>query len=130
DTRSQVYRGVSAEHGPTTAAVDATKGTVALFGGKVAETLFYSTSGGKTAAIQDECPKAKAVSYLVSVPDPYDTLSPYHNWGPVTFTGAKLGTLLKAPGTVTDLLPASNASGRVGRLTVTATKGTLTVGGA
>ena len=130
DTRSQVYRGVSGENGPTTAAVNATRGTVALYGGKVAETLFYSTSGGRTAAIQDEWPKAKAVPYLVSVPDPYDTVSPYHNWGPVTFTGAKLGTLLKAPGTVTDLLPTANPSGRVGRLTVTATKGSLTLGGA
>jgi stage II sporulation protein D len=130
DTRSQMYLGVSAEHGPTTAAVNATTGTVALYGGKVAETLFYSTSGGKTAAIQDEWPKAKAVPYLVSVQDPYDALSPYHNWGPVTFTGAKVGTLLKAPGAVTDLLPTPNASGRVGQLTVTATKGSVTVAGA
>lgn len=129
DTRSQAYGGVSAEHGETTAAVDATKGTVALYGGKIATTYFYSTSGGRTAAIQDEWPKAKPVPYLVSVPDPYDVLSPYHNWGPVTFTGAKLGTLLKAPGAVTDLLPTPNASGRVGQLTITATKGTVTMAG-
>jgi stage II sporulation protein D len=129
DTRSQVYGGLSAEHGETTAAVDATAGTVARYGGRVATTYFYSTSGGRTAAIQDEWPSAKPVPYLVSVSDPYDTLSPYHNWGPVTFTGAKLGTLLKAPGTVTSLLPTSNASGRVGELTVTATNGSETVAG-
>jgi stage II sporulation protein D len=130
DTRSQVYRGLAGEHGASNAAVDATKGTVALYAGKPAETLFYSTSGGRTAAIQDEWPAAKPLPYLVSVADPYDTVSPYHNWGPVTFTGAKLATLLKAPGTVTDLLPAANPSGRVGLLTVTATKGSMTVAGA
>ena len=26
---------------------------------------------------------ARPVPYLVSVPDPFDTISPYHNWGPV-----------------------------------------------
>jgi stage II sporulation protein D len=130
DTRSQVYRGIAAEHGETTAAVDATKGTVALFGGRVATTYFYSTSGGRTAAIQDEWANAKPVPYLVSVQDPYDTLSPYHNWGPVTYTGSKLGALLKAPGTVTGLQPSPNASGRVGELAVTATKGSETVRGA
>ena len=129
DTRSQVYQGVSAEHGATTAAVDATRATVALFGGRVATTYFYSTSGGKTAAIQDEWPKLKPVPYLVSVADPYDTVSPYHDWGPVTFTGAKLGTLLKAPGAVTALTPTPNASGRVGELDVTAVRGDMTVEG-
>jgi stage II sporulation protein D len=129
DIRSQVYRGIAAEHGETTAAVDATRGTVALFGGKVATTYFFSTSGGRTAAIQDEWAKSKPAPYLVSVPDPYDTVSPYHTWGPVTFTGAKLGALLKAPGTVMGLQPTANASGRVGQLAVTATKGAETVTG-
>jgi stage II sporulation protein D len=130
DTRSQMYLGISAEHGPTTAAVNATRATVAFYGGRVATTYFYSTSGGRTAAIQDEWPKVKPVPYLVSVPDPYDTVSPYHDWGPVTFTGAKLGTLLKAPGAVTDLAPTPNASGRVGTLDVTAARGSMTVNGA
>jgi stage II sporulation protein D len=130
DTHSQVYLGISAEHGATTAAVNATKATVALYNGRVATTYFYSTSGGRTAAIQDEWPKMKPVPYLVSVPDPYDTVSPYHNWGPVTFSGVKLGKLLKAPGTVTSLAPTPNASGRVGELDVTAAKGTMTVNGA
>ena len=29
--------------------------------------------------------------YLVSVRDPYDTISPYHDWGPVPVTGKTLG---------------------------------------
>src|SRR5207244_1908368 len=127
DTRSQVYGGLDAEHPETTAAVAATKGTVVLYRGKVATTYFYSTSGGRTAAIQDEWQGSKPLPYLVPVADPYDTISPYHSWGPVSFTGAKLTTLLKAPGTVVDLTPTQNASGRVGSVTVTATKGVLTV---
>jgi len=129
DTRSQVYGGLNAEHPETTAAVAATKGTVVLYRGKVATTYFYSTSGGRTAAIQDEWQGSKPLPYLVPVADPYDTISPYHSWGPVSFTGAKLTTLLKAPGTVVDLTPTQNASGRVGSVTVTATKGVLTVEG-
>ena len=39
DTRSQVYGGVDAESPPTSAAVDATKGQVVLYNGKVADTL-------------------------------------------------------------------------------------------
>ena len=50
DTRSQVYGGVDAEAAATSAAVDATKGQVVLYNGKVANTLFFSTSGGRTAS--------------------------------------------------------------------------------
>ncbi len=130
DTRSQAYGGLAVERPASNGAVDSTKGTVLLYSGQVATTYFYSTSGGQTAAIQDEWPRAKPVPYLVSVPDPYDTLSPYHTWGPVTFTGAKMGALLKAPGAVLDLAPTPNPSGRVGSATVTATKGSLVLDGA
>src|SRR5215218_2774140 len=53
DTRSQVYGGVAAEKPTTNAAVDATAGQVLLFDGKVATTFFFSTSGGRTASVQD-----------------------------------------------------------------------------
>ncbi len=55
--------------------------------------------------------------YLVSVPDPYDTISPYHNWGPFAYTGAKLGKLLRVPGRLVDVQPELNSSGRVTSLT-------------
>ena len=55
---------------------------VVLYGGKVATTYFFSTSGGRTASIEDAWPGSQPVPYLVSVPDPYDTASPYHSWGP------------------------------------------------
>jgi len=65
------------------------------------------------------------------VPDPYDSISPYHNWGPFAFTGAKLAKLLKIKGQqVVDLQPELNASGRIKTLNVVGTKSTIAVDGA
>ena len=47
----------------------------------MATTYFSSSSGGRTVSAAEGT--GKAVPYLLSVPDPYDTLSPYHDWGPV-----------------------------------------------
>ena len=66
DTRSQVYGGVDAETFPTTAAVDATAGRILAYRGQIAVTYFFSTSGGRTAAIQDAWPGSRPVPYLVS----------------------------------------------------------------
>ncbi len=73
-------------------------GQVVLYDGVVAQTFFFSTSGGRTAAIQDAWPKAEPLPYLVSVPDPYDASSPYHNWGPPPLTPTALGRRLHVPG--------------------------------
>src|SRR5207302_10357191 len=127
DTRSQVYLGVDHERPSTNAAVDATAGEVVLYQGEVAKTFFFSTSGGRTASAEDVW--GEAVPYLVSVPDPYDSISPYHNWGPFAFTGAKLAKVLKLPGRVTDLQAELNSSGRIKNLTVVGTKGTVAIPG-
>ena len=102
-----------------TAAVDKTRRQVVLYNGKVATTFFFSTSGGRTAAIQDVWPKSAPVPYLVSVADPYDTLSPWHNWGPVLVDGAKLRKALKLAGPVSDLTMTPGVAGRVGSVVVT-----------
>ena len=128
DTRSQVYLGIEHERPSTTAAVNATAGQVVLYQGEVAKTYFFSTSGGRTASAEDAW--GEPVPYLVSVPDPYDSISPHHDWGPLVFTGAKLAKALKMKGVVVDLQPALNASGRVKVLNVIGTKGTLTMPGA
>jgi stage II sporulation protein D len=120
DTRSQMYLGVEHEKPSTNAAVDATAGKVVLYDGAVAKTYFYSTSGGRTASAADVW--GGTVPYLVSVPDPYDTISPYHSWGPFAFGGARLGKILHAGGTVRDVHTALNSSGRV--TTLTAVTGT------
>jgi hypothetical protein len=67
------------------------------------------------------------VPYLVSVPDPYDSISPYHDWGPIDFAGAKLGRVLRAPGRLDDVQPELNASGRVTSLTAVGTNGSVAV---
>jgi stage II sporulation protein D len=127
DTRSQVYLGIEHEKLSTTAAVDATAGQVVLYQGQVAKTYFFSTSGGRTASAEDVW--GEPVPYLVSVSDPYDSISPYHNWGPFAFTGTKLARMMKLKGRVTDLQPEVNSSGRIKSLTVVGTKGTVTIAG-
>jgi hypothetical protein len=62
--------------------------------GKVRKLFYHSTSGGKTAAVAEVWPRATAVPYLVSVPDPYDSLSKHHRWGPVRLTPAQVGKKL------------------------------------
>src|SRR5438034_5118077 len=128
DTRSQVYLGIEHEKPSTNAAVNATAGQVVQYEGEVAKTYFFSTSGGRTASAEDVW--GEPVPYLVSVPDPYDSISPHHDWGPLVFTGVKLAKLLKMNGRVVDLQPELNSSGRVKVLNVIGTKSTLAVQGA
>jgi stage II sporulation protein D len=129
DTRSQMYLGIPAESQPARDAVNATAGKVVLYDGDVAETFFSSSSGGRTANVQDVWSSAKPLPYLVSVPDPYDTLSPYHNWGPVQFGAAQLGKKLGSRGTLLDVRASSGSDGRVRTLTLVGTKGTKTISG-
>jgi SpoIID/LytB domain protein len=109
-----MYLGTSNESPFTTAAVDATKRQVLFYGGKVATTFFYSTSGGQTESSQGWI--GTALPYLVSVPDPYDDISPYHNWGPVPVTGQTIVKALKLTGPLLDATATQNPSGRVGKL--------------
>jgi stage II sporulation protein D len=129
DTRSQVYGGVEAESDPAREAVDATAGDVVLYKGDLAQTFFYSSSGGRTAGVEDVWLGSKPVPYLVSVPDPYDTLSPYHDWGPLRFSAAQLGRRLGAKGKLLDVRTATGVSGRVRSLTLVGSKGERTIPG-
>jgi stage II sporulation protein D len=119
DTRDQVYGGVAAEFPTTSAAVDATKGQVVLYNNKVADTLFFSTSGGRTTSSLEAT--GTAVPYLVSVADPYDTLSPYHAWGPVLLDAAGVAKQLKLAAPILDLKTTTGPSGRVSNATVVST---------
>ena len=117
DSRSQVYLGVSRETAATNAAVSATKGQIVMYAGKVADTYFFSTSGGETESISDAW-GVPSIPYLVAVPDPFDTLSPYHNWGPVPVSAKTFAKDLKVKGSIYDLQTTLNGSGRVGRVSV------------
>jgi stage II sporulation protein D len=84
DTRSQVYGGVGAETAKTDQAVSATHLRVVLYRGRVAQTYFFSTSGGHTE--NNEFSSLgfgqPPIPYLRGVDDPYeaDAGSPYEHW--------------------------------------------------
>jgi stage II sporulation protein D len=82
DTRSQAYGGVAAETVKTNQAVADTVLKVVLYNGKVAQTYFFSTSGGATENNEFSSLGfgGTPIPYLRGVPDPYDDASPYHRW--------------------------------------------------
>jgi stage II sporulation protein D len=121
DTRDQVYGGVDAESDAASAAVDGTKGRVVLYDGNVADTLFFSTSGGRTASSLEAT--GTLVPYLVPVADPYDALSPYHDWGPVLFDAARVAKALHVTAPIADVQATNGPSGRVKALTVVSADG-------
>ncbi len=118
DGRSQAYRGVSVETPAATEAVDQTAGDVLLYNGEVATTLFSSSTGGRTQSAADAFgPPGRP--YLVSVKDPYDKISPYHEWGPVGVTAKTLGQALGVRGRIVDATVARNSSRRAKTVKVT-----------
>ena len=127
DVRSQVYGGLEAEDPRATAAIAATAGEVVTYGGKVANTLFHSTSGGRTASAEEAF--GTSVPYLVPVDDPHSASSPVHSWGPVAVTDVVARKGLKLGTPVTGIRLAKAPSGRVGSAIVTTTMGTRTVTG-
>jgi stage II sporulation protein D len=127
DTRDQVYGGIATETPVGDQAVAGTKRKVLVYGGKIATTFFFSSSGGRTADVTDVFQNAKPTPYLVSVPDPYDTASPYHTWGPVTISAATAARLLQVPG-LTDLEPVP-ATGRARSIVAAGPSGNVTVAG-
>jgi stage II sporulation protein D len=77
DTRTQNYGGVAAEQARTDTAARATLSQVVTYEGRVAQTTYFSSSGGQT---ESGFLGAPPVPYLESVPDPYDYYSPLHRW--------------------------------------------------
>lgn len=125
DVRSQVYLGVEGEKASTTKAVTDTAGEVVLYGGKIATTYYFSTSGGKTASAADVF--GFSVPYLVSRPDPWDKASPYHRWGPVLLGARTVQAKLGADARVVDVTGTPTPSGRLRSLVVQTTAGLETV---
>ncbi|HXV56528.1 MAG TPA: SpoIID/LytB domain-containing protein [Gaiellaceae bacterium] len=142
DVTDQVYGGYDGEAGSTNAAVDATAKEVLVHDGVVATTFFSSTTGGKTAAKHHEW-GGERLDYLVSVPDPYDGISPHHSWGPrdseddcpgagrdCVWSGAQVGKLLSAPAGLRDMTVTRNASSRVATVRAVGSSGSATFSGA
>jgi stage II sporulation protein D len=80
DTRSQVYQGADAERPSTNAAARATALQVLESDGKVIVANFFSTSGGQTENVENGFAGSEPKPYLKSVEDPFDDISPLHDW--------------------------------------------------
>jgi stage II sporulation protein D len=125
DVRSQVYGGVSSEKPATNKAVAATAGEVVLYAGKVATTLYFSTSGGKTASALDVF--GQSIPYLVSRPDPWDKASPHHRWGPVLLGARTVQSKLGIDARVVDATGVATPSSRLRSLVVKTTSGSESI---
>jgi hypothetical protein len=89
---------------------------------------YFSSSGGKTSSVHDEWPKAKQVPYLVSVSDPYDTISPHHRWPTQVLTADSVDAALGVQG-VRDMRVLQNSSGRAKAVRVLTSSGWRTFAG-
>ena len=125
DPRSQVYGGLAGERPETSAAVRATAGQVVLYGGKVASTFYFSSSGGRTASSADVFGFVEP--YLVSRPDPWDTLSPYHQWGPIVVGARTIQSKLSVQNRVIDASGVPTPSGRLHSVTLQTVAGPTSV---
>ena len=119
---NQVYKGVSAEYPSTNKAVDETLGKVAMYDGKIAQTFFYSSSGGKTENVADVW--GTAVPYLIVVDDIYEKAEEWQ----ITFTPEEIKAKLAAKniniGDVVDLeVVKRSGSDRIIDMLIKGTKG-------
>jgi stage II sporulation protein D len=124
-TACQVYGGKDRENGQGDAATKATAGTIVSYAGKVALTQFASSNGGAMAASN--------LPYLVAKPDPYDGVVTSQAWTRTIKASAVAGAW-PSVGTVQRLQVLSRDGtgawgGRVERIKITGSKGTVTVAG-
>jgi stage II sporulation protein D len=128
DTRTQIYGGVKLETKRTDRAVRRTHNQVATYNGKVAQTTYFSSSGGQT---ESKFLGAPQVPYLKSVKDPYDYYAPLHRWT-VRFSQAQvdanLGPYLRGKLRAIKVLKRGD-SPRIDRARLVGTRGTTKVRG-
>ncbi len=77
-TSSQVYGGKDVEHRATKEAIDATKGLIVSYGGRIALTLYHANSGGITERVAEVW--GSDIPYLASVPDEFSVGKPGSSW--------------------------------------------------
>jgi stage II sporulation protein D len=110
-------------------AVRDTAGRIVTYAGQPAVTYYFSTSGGHTENVEFSFVGSLSKPWLVGVPDPYDSQSPYHRWTLRPSAGA-LDRALGAPGAFKRLkVLQRGVSPRVVRAQVVGTRGTRTVTG-
>lgn len=146
-TADQVYGGADAERPNASAAVDATRGLVLLYGGRVISAPYSSACGGETAGAE-EAWSGQPVAYLRRVSDRigrseryYCDIAPRFYWER-TVSGSELDAAVgrylrtvtdvppQGPGEVRSLRVAERfRGGRVKVLEVRTARGTFDVGG-
>jgi stage II sporulation protein D len=136
DTRSQAYGGVGAETVKTDQAVGSTRLQVVLYGTRVAQTYFFSTSGGHTE--NNEFSSLgfgqPPIPYLRGVDDPYEaeTGSPYEHWKR-KFSAGRMSAALRSIGLRGKLknlvVTQRGTSPRIVHANVIGSGGTVTVNG-
>jgi stage II sporulation protein D len=124
-TACQVYGGKAREDARGTAAARATAGTIVTYQGKVALTQFASSNGGAMAKSN--------LPYLVAKKDPYDGVPTSQAWTKTVTASAvarawpSVGTVRKLQ--VTDRDGSGRWGGRVEKIKIIGSKGSVTVGG-
>ena len=110
DWRSQVYYGVASEGPGPTRAVTETKGEIVTYEGAPAQTLYFSSSGGRTISSLDAF--GTDIPYLQAVDDRWDSVSPNFRWPSQLLTGQQLAKRFGIGGAVTDVSYLPGAPGR------------------
>jgi len=128
-TTTQAYGGYNKEDSRTTAAVNATAGQTIRYNGKVAEALYFSTSGGYTESAVNVW--GNSIGYLVGVQDLYETEPAQAPWTR-TITLSEIDTCLANEGVNIGLaqgvqIVSRTNSGRVNEMRIIGTIGTHTL---
>ncbi|RIX50562.1 SpoIID/LytB domain-containing protein [Paenibacillus nanensis] len=117
-TLSQAYNGTGVEKPSSIEAVEATRGVVALYNGKVIEAIFSSNGGGMTADAKEAW--NNEVPYLKSVPSPDDVSEKgLYSWYRVVLPSGQLGYVRED--LVTDSGQKTSAGSRILELTADGT---------
>ena len=141
----QVYGGYSRERPSTDLAVLETAGTVLTYNGKIARALYHSTAGGHTenseyAFMTDAGTPGSKVAYLRGKLDvdengvPYEYGTHHFYWQSHSFTMAELSLIFANDsrtnvGQILDLVYERGVSGRVYRITMSGTTGSVRISG-
>jgi stage II sporulation protein D len=125
DWRSQVYYGVDSEAPGPSRAVAETRGEIVTFEGSPAQTLYFSSSGGRTISSLDAF--GADVPYLVSVDDQWDEVSPNHRWPTQLLSGGQLAKRFALSGAVTDVAYVAGTPGRPAVIRLTTTGGSADI---
>jgi stage II sporulation protein D len=125
-TATQVYKGLNNEYVSTVEAVEATKGKVMTYSGKVILAAFHAASGGHTENVEDVW--MSPLPYLRGVVD-YDHSSPVFQWNK-TLSAKEISRQIGGVGTVTSLVPVKiTPRGRVATLRISGTGGSKNLTG-